>query len=276
LRLTPTRRRLIALAPRCTPQPHGRDEPLITLRMWKHVLFQGCYQLFWLFFFMYALPNLQWERYWLTDACALLDTGPVGAPQPGYCLARMTAGGGDGGAGFNASAAGTYCALMTGCGWPCGGELRGGAACAAAVAAAGGGAFAPGAVPLKARDALCPGAAAGAACQAYETLRVSEQYWEARHEKQVEDDFKRVDSLLFNSFIFLQARWLEGGGGRRTRLQRGVAASGLCCVGKGCCALHSAPALRRPRDAKPLPIPAPRPTCPPSNPGVQRDQRPPH
>jgi hypothetical protein len=34
------------------PQPYGREEPLITGKMWKHILVQGLYQLFWLFFFM--------------------------------------------------------------------------------------------------------------------------------------------------------------------------------------------------------------------------------
>lgn len=38
--------------------PHGRNEALITRRMWKHILVQGIYQLFWMMFSLYALPLL--------------------------------------------------------------------------------------------------------------------------------------------------------------------------------------------------------------------------
>ncbi|KAL3147298.1 hypothetical protein ABBQ32_002786 [Trebouxia sp. C0010 RCD-2024] len=37
-------------------KPHGRTEPLISKSMWKHVIVQGCYQLFWLFLIIYAAP----------------------------------------------------------------------------------------------------------------------------------------------------------------------------------------------------------------------------
>ena len=37
-------------------KPHGRSEPLISRSMWKHVIVQGCYQLFWLFLIIYAAP----------------------------------------------------------------------------------------------------------------------------------------------------------------------------------------------------------------------------
>jgi hypothetical protein len=37
-------------------RPHGRAEPLISRRMWKHVIVQGCYQLFWLFLIIYGAP----------------------------------------------------------------------------------------------------------------------------------------------------------------------------------------------------------------------------
>lgn len=37
----------------CVPlQPHGRSDPLITKKMWKHIIVQSIYQLFWIFFFM--------------------------------------------------------------------------------------------------------------------------------------------------------------------------------------------------------------------------------
>ena len=37
-------------------KPHGRNEPLISRRMWKHVIVQGLYQLFWLFLIIYGAP----------------------------------------------------------------------------------------------------------------------------------------------------------------------------------------------------------------------------
>jgi hypothetical protein len=56
-------------------QPHGRDESLITRKMWKHILVQGLYQMFWLFFFMYAAPVL-FEQYRITDNCTFIARGP--------------------------------------------------------------------------------------------------------------------------------------------------------------------------------------------------------
>lgn len=56
-------------------QPHGRDEGLITRKMWKHILTQGLYQMFWLFFFMYAAPVL-FEQYRITDNCTYVSLGP--------------------------------------------------------------------------------------------------------------------------------------------------------------------------------------------------------
>ncbi len=38
-------------------KPHGRDEQLISGKMWKHILTQGFYQLFWLFLIFYGAPK---------------------------------------------------------------------------------------------------------------------------------------------------------------------------------------------------------------------------
>jgi hypothetical protein len=43
--------------------------------MWKHILTQGLYQMFWLFFFMYAAPVL-FEQYRITDNCTYVSLGP--------------------------------------------------------------------------------------------------------------------------------------------------------------------------------------------------------
>mmetsp|Transcript_8941 Transcript_8941/g.29390 ORF Transcript_8941/g.29390 Transcript_8941/m.29390 type:complete len:1038 (+) Transcript_8941:510-3623(+) len=39
-------------------KPNGRDEPLISPKMWKHIVVQGIYQLIVIFFLIYALPDL--------------------------------------------------------------------------------------------------------------------------------------------------------------------------------------------------------------------------
>ena len=191
----------------------------MTRKMWKHILVQGLYQLFWLFFFMYALPTLKWGRYKITSSCELVTSGPRSAPQPGYCLAQMTAPRDAGGFGLDAAAAGTYCTLLTECGLPCGG---GSPACASALALAGGPVLAPGA-PFPAggeRAALC--GPEGGKCDAYSAYRKVEMFWESKHEKQEEADFKVADSLLFNSFIWAQVRGARGGGGGRRRGRGGA------------------------------------------------------
>ena len=44
-------------------RPHGRDEALISPKMWKHIAAQALYQLFWLFLIVYGatavLPAFQ-------------------------------------------------------------------------------------------------------------------------------------------------------------------------------------------------------------------------
>jgi hypothetical protein len=70
-------------------QPHGRDEHLITAKMWKHILIQGLYQMFWLFFFMYAAPVL-FERYRITDHCTFATQGPHETmPDPMFCTNEL-------------------------------------------------------------------------------------------------------------------------------------------------------------------------------------------
>lgn len=181
-------------------KPHGRDEPLITRKMWKHILVQGLYQLFWLFFFMYALPKLPWQRYWITTECQLITSGPISAPDAGHCAKQMVIPSSAGGLGLNQTASAAYCTLLGRCGFPCGDE-RQSAACVAAIKAVGGPSFAVGKVPDTEKGALC---AAGDACAAYTGLRNVEQFWGSQHEKQDEKDFRKADSLLFNSFIFAQ------------------------------------------------------------------------
>ena len=39
-------------------KPHGRDEALISPKMWKHIITQALYQLFWLFLIVYGAPRV--------------------------------------------------------------------------------------------------------------------------------------------------------------------------------------------------------------------------
>ena len=39
-------------------QPYGRNEPLISPTMWKHILLQSLYQLLFIFVILYAFPNM--------------------------------------------------------------------------------------------------------------------------------------------------------------------------------------------------------------------------
>ncbi|BDA43546.1 probable calcium-transporting ATPase 11, plasma membrane-t [Coccomyxa sp. Obi] len=49
-------------------EPHGRDEQLISAKMWKHILTQGCYQLFWLFLIFYGAPKTL-PAFYLSSEC---------------------------------------------------------------------------------------------------------------------------------------------------------------------------------------------------------------
>jgi hypothetical protein len=145
---------------------------------------------------------LQWDRYKITSECQLIAGGPLSARAgPGFCAATLAKPADAGGLGLNATAAGSYCTLLTSCGFPCGAPTSPG--CSEALAAVGGAKLA-GAVPSGEKEALCGPGVGG--CPAYDAYRKVELFWGNKHEKQVEEDFKRADSLLFNAFIFSQAR----------------------------------------------------------------------
>ena len=59
-------------------RPHGRTEPLISRRMWKHILTQGLYQMFWLFLIVYGAPALL-PRYALPSPALTYSSVDVGA-----------------------------------------------------------------------------------------------------------------------------------------------------------------------------------------------------
>ena len=48
-------------------KPAGRQEPLINGKMFKHIVAQGFYQMFWMFLFLYGLPRLMPEYHVASD-----------------------------------------------------------------------------------------------------------------------------------------------------------------------------------------------------------------
>jgi len=83
-------------------RPHGREESLITPRMWKHILTQGIYQLFWMFVFLYALPEVIPSRYALRSSTEIYREECVGHTDNV----------------FNATQTADYCNFMGYCGFP--------------------------------------------------------------------------------------------------------------------------------------------------------------
>jgi hypothetical protein len=73
--------------------------------MWKHILIQGLYQLFWLFFFLYALP-LVFPQYAETELCTLIKMGPD-ENDPNWCTNTLRVEGG-----ATAEDATLYCGAM--------------------------------------------------------------------------------------------------------------------------------------------------------------------
>lgn len=94
--------RVLACAAQCYPAPHawctvlfhpaclhlalqdakpaGRQEPLINGKMFKHIVAQGFYQIFWMFLFLYGLPRhfpqyaVHNDEEWLRVAGILFNT----------------------------------------------------------------------------------------------------------------------------------------------------------------------------------------------------------
>ena len=59
-------------------KPHGRSEPLISRKMWKHIVTQGLYQMFWLFLIVYGAPALI-PRYALPSPALTYSNVDVGS-----------------------------------------------------------------------------------------------------------------------------------------------------------------------------------------------------
>eukprot|EP00878_Enallax_costatus_P000995 GHUV01001127.1.p1 GENE.GHUV01001127.1~~GHUV01001127.1.p1 ORF type:complete len:1156 (+),score=304.08 GHUV01001127.1:371-3838(+) len=182
-------------------QPHGRDEHLITPKMWKHIIIQGLYQMFWLFFFMYGFPVL-FDRYHITDHCTYVTSGPDEAsPNPVYCADSLQSG-----MGLDQARASFYCGAMSGCGFAAGcssagrqsadcpftGRMPAGQQVPGDAAAAFAAAF---------PNNNCPGFSS---CPNVNEFNSAVTYMDKAYTHESEVDWEKADSLLFNSFIWLQ------------------------------------------------------------------------
>uniref|UniRef100_A0A383WGV1 Calcium-transporting ATPase n=1 Tax=Tetradesmus obliquus TaxID=3088 RepID=A0A383WGV1_TETOB len=159
-------------------KPAGRSEPLINGKMFKHILLQGFYQLFWMFLFLYGLPTLVPQRYAFTTPCQLYTpdfcTNSVAIQQLGMAPAD----------------AARYCSYVSSCSLPCSSSSSGVCPLGDAAAAA--------ADPAA---AICKGQAG---CSDYDTFKGLQSALERRLHQQQDKDFLRVASVLFNTFIFAQ------------------------------------------------------------------------
>jgi len=91
-------------------KPAGRQEPLINGKMFKHIIAQGFYQLFWMFLFLYGLPKYL-PAYSYTPTCQLYSSqgGNFCVQTVGVEQLKLTA--------ADAAAA---CNAINQCGLPCG------------------------------------------------------------------------------------------------------------------------------------------------------------
>ncbi|KAF8057240.1 ACA11 [Scenedesmus sp. PABB004] len=158
-------------------KPAGRSEPLINGKMFKHIVAQGFYQLFWMFLFLYGLPAFLPARYALTPACTLYA-------RPGLCDSVATAK-----AGLSPPDAAAACGAVLGCGLPCAAL---GSTCALG---------APGTVAADPRAAMCGGAGS---CPAYDNYSALSSALGRELAHTHDADFLRLASVLFNTFIFAQ------------------------------------------------------------------------
>jgi len=179
----------------CCLQPHGRDESLITPKMWKHILVQGLYQMFWLFFWMYAGPLL-FSKYHLTSHCSYLQMGSDDN-HPTYCSSALV-----GSLGYSPQNATFYCGAMTACGFAggCPAVERQTAACPFQ--------------PLMPSGVQVPGDAAAAfaaigpcpGCPTLDEYNAAVTFMDKAYLHEAEMDWELVDSMIFNSFIWLQVK----------------------------------------------------------------------
>eukprot|EP00879_Flechtneria_rotunda_P002036 GHRR01002214.1.p1 GENE.GHRR01002214.1~~GHRR01002214.1.p1 ORF type:complete len:850 (+),score=231.92 GHRR01002214.1:2125-4674(+) len=146
-------------------KPHGRQEPLINGKMFKHILAQGVYQIFWMFLFLYGVPQFLSQQYGYTPACSFYTKD-----NSQYCntiaVQELK---------LSGASATQYCGAIT-------------AQCTSGV-------------PVT-PQLLC--GAGVADCQAYKDYSALKIALDQHLAEQHDEDFLKVASLLFNTFIFAQ------------------------------------------------------------------------
>eukprot|EP00775_Hariotina_reticulata_P009045 gene9045-9216_t len=167
-------------------KPAGRQEPLINGKMFKHIVAQGFYQLFWMFLFLYGLPKYM-PAYSYTPTCQL-----YGSQGGNFCVQTV----GMEQLKLTPTDAAAACNTINQCGLPCGSTGAGSACKIEGVAwtSAGG---------SDAQALLCKGSN-GTVCPAYDQYKSVLAALEHRLSEQHDKDFLKIASLLFNTFIFAQ------------------------------------------------------------------------
>ncbi|MEW5304021.1 MAG: hypothetical protein WDW36_006657 [Sanguina aurantia] len=184
-------------------KPHGHTQPLITRCMWWHIAVQSFYQLFWMFFCLYALP-LTIGRYAITTSDTFYRGSGLTNQLQGHfsyntsdaVVGNVTR------VGFNTSA---YVAnVVSYCGFPAGGQF--------VVTSSPqcwlyrdiwSGVTPAQQVPTDMRLAIC-GAGTTSGCAFYDQVAAAQNYLSDQFATTVTDDYKRPLSVLFNAFIMCQ------------------------------------------------------------------------
>lgn len=151
---------------------------------------------------MYGGPVL-FERYHITDSCSFVTQGPdEWSPNPIYCSETLQAG-----MGYDQPRASFYCGAMSGCGFAagCGDARRQTAECPFAAR-----------MPAGQQVPADPAAAFAAAfpdpnnCPGFTTcpnvndFNSAVTFMDKAYDHEAELDWEKADSILFNSFIWLQ------------------------------------------------------------------------
>ncbi|KAG2500891.1 hypothetical protein HYH03_001650 [Edaphochlamys debaryana] len=184
-------------------KPYGRNENLITRIMWKHILVQGLYQIFWMFLILYGMPKFfnaakyngrydieSKESYWLRECYTTL--GEANLP-----------------AGTNID---MMCNLMLTCGFPYSDPTYGAYArnmpiCDLYPMWQNGTNPPPHMVPADERAAMCDMDKAipdSNGCALHDAWLDSKEVMTDTYEKHVDMEYRPALSVLFNTFIFCQ------------------------------------------------------------------------
>lgn len=174
-------------------KPYGRNENLITRIMWKHILVQGGYQIFWMFFILYGATKLLDDpkydgrydiekefSYWARECPAdLTEAGIPGNSTVAY-----------------------VCNIMNVCGFPYqnGDDSKNSPACNlyrdywSTVT--------PPRVPSDPRAAMCWGT--DAECDLFQAYKSAEDTMKEKYQEHSDLEYRPALSVLFNTFIFCQ------------------------------------------------------------------------